>query len=329
MTVIDVHAHAIPQQFRSWLDERGAALGATPVARGEATAVDFLGQRVTAPMPGIATGLDRRLAEMDRTGVDVQVLAGWIDLTGYELDAPDAVVYSEAHNDCLAEEAAAAPERLRPIGTVPLQAPEAAVAELARCMDELNMVGVELATTVRGAALDQCDLDLFWEAAEEKGAFVLLHPMTPLVGVDLDRLFMSNLVGRPAESTITISGLILSGVFERFPGLKVCVVHGGGYLPYQYGRLDRGYAIRPDLFPGLTKPPSAYAKSIYIDTVLHDPSVARYAVDAWGVDKVLMGTDYPFPMGDVDPVEFVKSIPGLSDDDIAAILGGNADRLLG
>jgi len=328
MTVIDVHAHSIPPAFREWLDSHGAGVGATPVARSDATAVDFLGKRTTAPMPGIATGLDRRLAEMDRTGVDQQVLAGWIDLTGYEIEAGPAVTYSVAHNDCLAEEAATAPDRFRPIGTVPLQAPEAAVDELQRCMGELGMVGVELATTIRGKALDQWDLDPFWEAAQELRAFILLHPMTPLLGVDLDRMFMSNLVGRPAESTITVAGLVLSGVLERFPDLTICSVHGGGFAPYQMGRLDRGAALRPDLVPELTKPPSEYVKQIYIDTVLHNAGAARYAIDAFGVDKVLLGTDYPFPMGELEPVDFVKSIPGLSDADVAAIVGGNAERLL-
>jgi aminocarboxymuconate-semialdehyde decarboxylase len=118
-------------------------------------------------------------------------------------------------------------------------------------------------------------------------------------------------------------------VFERFPNLKMCSVHGGGFIPYQMGRLDRGAALRPDLFPGLTKPPSEYAKQIYIDTVLHSVEAARYAIDAFGVDKVLLGTDYPFPMGELEPVDFVKSIPGLTDADVAAILGGTAEQLLG
>lgn len=330
MTVIDVHAHCIPQTFRDWLAANGAECGATPVPRGEATAVDYLGRRTTAPMPGIATGLERRLTEMDRTGVDRQVLAGWIDLTGYELEGSKAVTYSRAHNDCLVEEAAAAPDRFQVIGTVPLQEPEAAVAELDRCMGELGMVGVEIATTIRGKALDEWDLDPFWEAAEERGAFILLHPMTPLTGVALDRLFLDNMVGRPAESTITLAGIILSGVLERFPALELCAVHGGGFAPYQMGRIDRGAAVRPDLFADrLAKLPSDYLKQIYIDTVLHDPGALRYAIDYFGVDHVMMGTDYPFPMGELEPVDFVKTVPGLSEAEVAAILGGNAERVIG
>jgi aminocarboxymuconate-semialdehyde decarboxylase len=329
MTTIDVHAHCIPESFRSWLADKGADVGASPVEKPGGTAVDYLGQRTSAPMPPTATGVERRLAEMDRMGIDVQVMAGWIDLTGYELEGDKAVIYSRAHNDELAAEAATNPDRFVAIGTVPLQSPDAAVAELGRCMGELGMKGVELATTVRGRALDQCDLDPFWEAAEESGAFILLHPMTPLIGVDLDRYFMSNMVGRPAESTITLAGLIFSGVLERFPSLKICVVHGGGFAPFQIGRLDRGATVLPDkVAPNISKLPSEYLKRLFVDTVVHDPMALDYLVRYFGAGQIMLGTDYPFPMGDLDPVTFIRSA-GLADGDVNAILGETAGRLLG
>ena len=325
MAVIDVHAHCVPVAFREWLDHRAADVGLDLSPAGPSATVTF-GDRTTAPMPPDASPLDRRMGELDRMGIDVQVLAGWIDLTGYELEARAAVTYSQAHNDLLADEASQSPDRFVSIGTVPLQSPDRAVAELDRCMNDLGMRGIEIATTVRGVALDKLDLDPLWEAAADLNAFVLLHPMTPLTGVDLDRYFMSNLVGRPAESTITIAGLILSGVFERHPDLTMCIVHGGGFAPFQMGRLDRGAEIKP--LPGITRRPSDYLRDLYVDTVVHDRLALEYIVRVFGADHVLAGTDYPFPMGDLDPVSFVGALD-LSDEDRAAILGGTAARLLG
>jgi aminocarboxymuconate-semialdehyde decarboxylase len=204
---------------------------------------------------------------------------------------------------------------------------DAAVDELNYAMDELGMVGVELATTVDGAYLDRVDLDPFWALAEEKGAFVLLHPMTPLTGVDVTKYFMDNMVARPAESTIALAGLILSGVFERFPNLKFCVVHGGGFMPYQIGRLDQGYKQKPGLAgKHITKPPREYLKQLYLDTVVHDAAALRYLVEVMGADHVVLGTDYPFEMGDLDPVTFIKSA-GLRPEDEEKILQGNAAKL--
>ncbi len=325
MPVVDVHAHCIPQAFRDWLESHHAAVGVglEDTARGRGA---VFGDRHTGAMPPDATPLDRRMQELDRMGIDVQVLAGWIDLTGYELEAGQAATYSQAHNDLLAEEAAAA-GRFPALGTVPLQHPDGAIAELARCMDDLGMVGVEIATTVRGRALDQAGLEGFWEAAEATGAFVLLHPMRPLPGIDLDRYFLSNAVGRPAETTIALAGLIMAGVFDRYPALRLCAVHGGGFAPFQMGRLDRAAEVRP--LEHITQRPSDYLRQIYVDSVVHNPIALDYLVRVFGADHVLLGTDYPFPMGDLDPQAFLASVETLTPDQRSAIAGGNAARLFG
>ncbi|MBK5267816.1 MAG: amidohydrolase [Acidimicrobiia bacterium] len=325
--IIDVHAHCIPSEFRSWLETADPSTGIKLVQAERGTSVEMAGRAVSQPLRPDLTDLDARLAAMDRQGVDVQVLAGWIDLTAYELPTDQAVAYSRIHNEALAGEAARAPERFRTIGTMPLQNTDASVDALNYAMDELGMAGVELATTVDGAYIDRLDLDPFWAAAEEKEAFVLLHPMTPLTGVDMSKYFMENMVARPAESTIAMAGLIFSGVFERFPDLKFCVVHGGGFMPYQIGRLDKGYEMKPGLTAkNISKPPRAYLKQMYLDTVVHDAGALRYLVEVMGADHILLGTDYPFEMGDDDPVAFIKSA-GLTAEQEAMILSGNAERL--
>lgn len=153
------------------------------------------------------------------------------------------------------------------IGNVPLQHPDPAVSELGRCMDELGMKGVETARSARGRALDQADLDPFWEAVADQG----IHPSAPhdpLRGVDLDRYFMSNL-GRPAETTVALAGLILSGVFERHPSLRLCAVPGGGFAPFQTGRLDKCATVRPS--GHITRAPSEDLRDLFVNTVVHDP----------------------------------------------------------
>lgn len=335
--IIDAHAHAIPPDFIDYLLRRGlpADTGSQPgqpigelttneTDRG--TSVTF-GNRTTQPLNSSLSNLDARLAWMDAVGIDLQVMAGWIDLTGYEVAADRAVEYCRAHNDSLAGYVADHRDRFWLIGNVPLQAPRLAANLLADMMTN-GFVGAEIATTVQGVSLDQAGLDPFWEAAEATGAFILLHPMTPLTGVDLKRYFMHNAVGRPAETSITLAGLILDGVFERFPRLKVCAVHGGGFVPYQIGRLDQAVHAKPEVAgKNLSRLPSEYLRQIYVDTVLNDPAVLRFVIDYLGADQVLLGTDYPFPMGDLDPVATLKQVPDLASAELAEICGGNMARL--
>lgn len=329
--IYDVHAHCIPAEFKSWLTRRGESVGAALVETDRGTAVRFDGRVTTNALRDELSDFDRRIGEMDRMGIDVQVLAGWIDLTGYELSAKWAVEYANAHNESLATDASRAPNRFRALGTVPLQDPGSAVSVLDRAMTHLGMSGVEIATTIDGVYPHRWDgLDDFWAAASELGAFVLLHPMRPLTGVDLGSFFLENMVGRPAESTLSLAGLILTGVVDRFPDLKLCVVHGGGFAPFQIGRLDRGFQEKPGLVgKHITRPPSEYLKSIYVDTVVHHPAALRYLIDYMGHDRVMLGTDYPFEMGDGDPVTFIRSVVGTDEETFAAITGGNAAALFG
>lgn len=326
----DVHAHCIPPSFRAWLERSGRRHGAELVDTARGTCVRFSDDAVSQPLRKDLGDLDGRIAAMDRMGIDVQLLAGWIDLTGYELASEGALGYVRAHNDLMAEEAAHHPSRLLPVATVHLQDPAGAARELDRAMTELGMVGVQVATTVGPAWLDEAGLDPFWEAAEALGAFVILHPLRPLSGVALDRYFMDNMVGRPAETTISLTGLIFAGVFERHPRLKLCAVHGGGFAPYQVGRLDRGAGVKPGLAgKHLSKAPSEYLADIYVDTVVHHPAVVEFLVGTLGSERVLLGTDYPFEMGEDDPLALLASASSLTDADRDAIRTGNAAALFG
>jgi aminocarboxymuconate-semialdehyde decarboxylase len=273
--------------------------------------------------------MEARVAAMDGAGVDVQFLSSWVDLTAYALDGEQGAAYSRRFNEILTAEAATHPDRFLALGTIPLQSPRHAAEELRHAVEDLGMAGAQIATTVDQTDLDQAGLDPFWEAAEALRCLVVIHPCNPLAGVDLSRNFLDNLVGRPAESSIAVAHLLFSGVLERYPGLVVCTVHGGGFVPYQLGRMQRGFEAVPHLSAKhISTAPTELARRLYYDTVLHDPRALAFLVERVGADRVLMGTDYPFEMGDHDPVATVEGIPGLTDQQRGLIVEGNVSRIL-
>jgi len=307
--IYDVHAHCIPAELIKLLRSDGHRFGIECVEGEKGTEVVFAGKVKAGPLRPFLTDRDRRLETMDRSGIDVQVLASWIDMTGYALDGRSGASYSRRLNEIIAEEAGSVPGRFLALGTVPLQAPEAAADELAHLVKNLGMVGVEISTTVDGTDLDMAGLDPFWTAAEELSCLVLIHPYQPLAGVEL-RNHLDNMIGRPAETTVAIANLMLSGVFDRHPGLKIVLVHGGGFLPFQLGRLEHGFRKMPHLAAKhATRSPAEIARDLYFDTVLHSPQAVAALISLVGVDQVLLGSDYPFEMGDLDPLSTLKSTP--------------------
>lgn len=329
MTIYDVHAHCIPEALLEFLREDGTSLGIELANDGKGEYAVISDRVRLAPFNPVLSDLEARLHVMDATGVDIQLISGWVDLTAYALSPAAGAEYSRRFNEIMTLEAGKHPDRLLALGTVPLQDPARAAEELAVAVRDMGMAGVQIATTVDGTDLDQAGLDLFWEAAEDLRCLVVLHPCDPLPGVDLTRNFLDNMIGRPAESTIAVAHLLFSGVLERFPGLVICVVHGGGFVPYQLGRMQRGFDAVPNLAArNISTPPSEMARRLYYDTVVHDPRPLAFLVDQVGADHVLMGTDYPFPMGDPTPVDTVASIPDVAEGHRELILGGNVARLL-
>jgi aminocarboxymuconate-semialdehyde decarboxylase len=191
------------------------------------------------------------------------------------------------------------------------------------------MVGAEIATTVDGRELDDLELAPFWSAAEELRAVVVVHPYASLAGRNVSRYNLNNLVGNPAETTIAVAHLVHGGVLERHPGLRVVLVHGGGFAPFQMGRWDRGFSSKADgAEADLTRPPSDWLRQMWFDTVLHSPASLRFLVDVVGVEHVVLGSDYPFRMGDPDPVATVRAVGGLAGKDLERVLSGNLATLL-
>jgi aminocarboxymuconate-semialdehyde decarboxylase len=209
-----------------------------------------------------------------------------------------------------------------------LQDSQAAVAELKRAVNELGLLGVEIGTNINGVYLGDSQFRPFWAAAEELGAFIEIHPVSGLGGSAKKDYYLWNAYANPAETALTAAHMIMSGLLEEHPNLKICLFHGGGHLPYQIGRLDRAYEIRPEARQKISAPPSTYLKKFYIDTITHSGPALSYLIDLVGVEQVMMGSDYPFDMGYDRPAELVEQLPRLSQADKQAILGGNARRVL-
>lgn len=274
------------------------------------------------------TTAEAKLADMDRIGVDVQLLSPAPPQYYYWADPELGRETSRLINDRIAETVAGTPERFAGLATLPMQAPEFALAEMRRAVKDLGLKGIEISSNVAGVELSDPRFASIFAAAEELGIIVFLHPLGFSHGERLTQHYLNNVLGNPLEAAVALSHLIFGGVLDRHPGLKLCVAHGGGFLPTYSGRMDHAFHNRADC-RGCQHPPSSYLKRIYFDTVVFDPEHLSWLVGKFGADRILMGSDYPFDMGDPDPVGFVLKTPGLTQAERSAILGDTAVELLG
>jgi aminocarboxymuconate-semialdehyde decarboxylase len=265
---------------------------------------------------------------MDRTRVDVQAISVVPFLFRYELEPGPGREWAHTLNEDIARVAAAYPDRFVGLATLPLQDPAEAAAELRWAMREAGLRGAAIGTNARGANLDDGALEPLWTAAEELGAFVFVHPERVAAAERLERYYLINLLGNPLDTSIAIASVVLGGVIERHPRLVLCFAHGGGFIPYQRGRLVHGWEVRAEPRQRLEISPAESLRSLYFDTILHSSEALAYLVRVAGADHVLLGSDFPFDMGPAHPVDAVEEVVSdLSDRD--RILGGTAARLLG
>jgi aminocarboxymuconate-semialdehyde decarboxylase len=273
--------------------------------------------------------LDVRVADMDRMGVDIQAVAVAVYQYYYWADPELGAEAARLINEEFVESTSRYPGRFLPFGTVPLQDTDAAVGELRFLATELGMRGIEIGTHVEGEEISSPRLEPFWAEVEKLGLVVVIHTQGATHTQRLQDHNFVNIVGHAFEATLATAHLIFDGVVERHPDLKILVVHGGGYLPAYAGRLDHGWRAREDVRDGVPQAPTSYLRKFFFDTMVFEPGQLEYLVNLYGAEHVLLGTDYPYDMGDDDPLALLGATAGIKQEQIDLIAGGNAARLLG
>jgi aminocarboxymuconate-semialdehyde decarboxylase len=279
--------------------------------------------------PKLST-IEVRLKDMDRMGIDVQAVSPAPFQYYYWTEPGFGAELARGVNDRIAEIVAKWPDRFVGIGTVPLQNAELAVAEAERAVRQLGLRGIEINTNVNGRNLTDPSLGLekFFRRIQELDVLLFMHPNGFSHADRLTNHYFNNLIGNPMESTIAVSHLIFDGVLERNSKLKIVVAHSGGYLAHYWARMDHGHRARPDTKTVIRKAPSSYLKKFYFDTITFDAEMLAHLIRKYGPDHVLLGTDYPYDMGEDDPVGLIESVKRLPRADKDLIMGANAARLL-
>jgi aminocarboxymuconate-semialdehyde decarboxylase len=271
-----------------------------------------------------------RLKDMDRMGIDVQAISPAPAQYYYYAEPDFGLELARGQNDRIAEIVAGHPDRFVGLGTVPLQDPQMAVREMERGVKKLGFRGLEIGTNVNGMDLadPRLKLERFFAKAQELDIVLFMHPMGFTHAQRMTDHYFNNIIGNPLESTLAVSHLIFAGVLDRYPKLKFCVAHGGGFVAHYPARMDHGWKARPDARTALKKKPSSYLKRFFYDTITFDAGLLENLIERVGAKQVLLGSDYPYDMGDEDPVGLVQRLRGIDEDERERILGGSAARLL-
>lgn len=324
---LDTHAHILDMETVRILQKEAPKAGFKLTQLDDENGQLELGSRVINPFPCGAWDFERRLRDMDASGFDIQVLSNVPPTFRYDLEPELGLAVAQIQNDQMAARVRAMPDRFMAIATLPMQAPELAAKELRRAMTMLGMKGAQIGAAVRGRNLDDPALESIWATAEELGAFLMVHPLNAPGVPGLDAYYLKNLVGNPFDSTVAAASLVFGGVLERHPKLTFCMVHGGGFTPYQEARWVHGWKVRNEPKTHLKNGPRASLDKLIYDTIVHDTRPLQFLVNLVGMERVVLGSDYPFDMGQYD-LGIVRALK-TSDEAKNRILYGNAAELLG
>ena len=326
---VDIHCHYLNQAVAAKVAHLNPAQYEPSVTFANALTREVNVKQIRDRLPKLST-IETRLKDMDRMGIDMQEVSPAPNQCYYWTEPELGLELSRMVNNRLAEIVATWPERFVALGTVPLQHVDLAVVELERCVKELGLRGVEINPSVNGMDLTdpRLKLEKFFAKAQALDVVIFMHPIGFTQGERLVDHYFNNVIGNPMETTIAASHLIFDGVMQRHPKLKVVLPHAGGYLAHYWARMDHGYHARPDCRTVIKRPPSSYLAKMYFDTITFDPEMLRHMIGKYGPGHVLLGTDYPYDMGEDDPLGLIGSVRGLKRADRDMIEGGNAARLL-
>ena len=323
--IIDVHLHFLSPHAIDAARTNPNRFG-VGVLDGERPRLAVGAEPPTRPLLESLYSLSHHLAFLEAQGIDAAVFGPLMDVAGYSLPPQQGAAWSRAQNEGLAASLAATGGRHVGLATVPFQSPAHAVDELRFAVQSLGLRGAMIDPNAMGRALGDSAFDPFWKAAADLAAPIVLHPFVLEAVERFGRHYLHNLVGYPFETTLAAGSLILGGTLDRFPSLDVVLVHGGGFLPYHIGRFDRGHATRAEARSDGASLPSSYLRRFHYDTLVQFTPALVYLVGVAGADRVLLGSDHPFWLGDPEPLRIVREA-GLPKTAEAAILGGNAARL--
>lgn len=322
---IDLHTHILPENWPD-LEERYGYPGFVRLMHHRPCGAKMLmGNRCFREIESNSWDPVARIGDCDATGVSVQVLSTVPVMFGYWAKPEDTLDLSQLLNDHIAGVCRDHPTRFVGLGTLPMQDPELACRELDRCVGELGLAGVEIGTHVNDWNLNAQEMFPVFEHAARIGAAVFVHPWDMMGKSEMPDYWLPWLVGMPAETCRAICSLIFGGVLERLPDLRIAFAHGGGSFPGTIGRIEHGFDVRPDLC-AKDNPvnPRSYAGKFYVDSLVHDAEALRYLIDLVGADRVALGSDYPFPLGEQHPGRMIESMTDLSDETRHRLLAGTA-----
>ncbi len=303
---IDIHTHIMPDKMPNWVQKFGYG-EFIHLEHRNCQACMMKGDKLFRVVEDNCFEVDVRLKDMDSTNVNMQVLSTIPVLFNYWAKAKDGLETSRFLNDHIAESVAKHPNRFIGIGTVPLQDIDLAIQEMERCITELKMPGLEIGSNINGKNLSDTYFFPFYAAAEKLGCALFVHPWEMMGENDMQKYWLAWLVGMPAETSRAICSMIFGGVFEQFPKLRVAFAHGGGSFPFTIGRIEHGFNVRPDLVAiDNAINPRNYLGKFWIDSLVHDASALQYIIDLMGTEKICMGSDYPFPLGEHHPGKLIE-----------------------
>ncbi len=328
MLKIDVHTHILPKDIPNWKDKFGYG-GFISLDHYKPCCARMIRDDGKQFRDVEANCWDpiKRIEEMDGFGIGVQVLSTVPVMFSYWANAEDALETSRFLNDHIGEIVAEFPRRFVGLGTVPMQDTEVAVQELERCKS-IGLAGVQIGTNVNQQNLGDDELFDFFKACEELSMAVFVHPWEMMGEADMEKYWLPWLVGMPAETSRAICSLTFSGVLEKCPNLRVCFAHGGGSFPATIGRIEHGFNVRPDLFQDNPYNPRKYLDRMYFDSLVHEPAMLDHLITLAGTEHVMLGTDYPFPLGELEPGKLIESMP-YDESKMEMLLSGSALNWLG